>query len=681
MREPASPGRGCSSVRSKGEWIRIGVDTGGTFTDLVVIGSHIPPRAMKVPSTPSEPAKAVLAGLARMGLLSGEDSVIHGTTVATNAFLERRHGKAALITTQGFEDVLVLGRQARTELYRLDPPSRPEWIPRALRLGVAERVSPRGEVLQRLDPRGLAGVRRRLRRAGVDAVAICLLHAYANPRHEKLVRRTLRREGWHVSASHQVAGEFREYERTCTTVANAVLAAPMRRYLETLRRRLGGRRLRVMGSSGGWMSAQGAARLPVRTLLSGPAGGVCAAALLGRRRGSPRLITLDMGGTSTDLAVCEGEVPRRSRAELGGMSLMMPALEIHSLGAGGGSIARCDAGGALRVGPSSAGSDPGPACYGRGGTAPTLTDANLLLGRLPPGGLLDGAMPLDAAAARAAVSRLGQALGVSAKQAARGIVRVVESGLENALRSLVAGKGYTLREFTLLVFGGAGGLHACGLARRLGVRRILVPPDPGTFSAMGLALSPCTWESSRTVLLQFSSLAAPRIRSLLRPMVEEGARAVRTQSGLPRSRLRILPEADLRYAGQSHEITLPLSASIARRFHRAHAKAYGYARAGETIELVTLRVRVEGTAPSFDWRRRAAASVSPVPPGFSSPRRMRGNAGLRCLRRTELSGVGPLRGPLLVEEYGATTYVAAGFEVGVGRFGELVIEDQSGADG
>ncbi|MCI0659044.1 MAG: hydantoinase/oxoprolinase family protein, partial [Acidobacteria bacterium] len=321
------------------ESIRIGVDTGGTFTDVVVTGLPGGSRVIKVSSTPSDPSRAVLEGLRRLGVLTGTGLVVHGTTVATNAFLQRRHGRAALLTTRGFEDVLVLGRQARTDLYRLDAPGKEEWISRDLRLGVPERMGPQGEVLETLNPGWIPGMIRWLRRAQVDAVAISLLHSYANPAHERALAAALRGKGWHVCQSHKIAREFREYERTFTTAANALLVEPMRKYLGKLRRRIGAQRLSVMGSSGGWMSSHSAQEMPVRTLLSGPAGGVTAAARLGRARASPHLITLDMGGTSTDLAVCLGEVPRVAKTTLAGMPLLMPALEIHSLGAGGGSIA------------------------------------------------------------------------------------------------------------------------------------------------------------------------------------------------------------------------------------------------------------------------------------------------------------------------------------------------------
>ena len=661
--------------------MRVGVDTGGTFTDLVVTGGPGGFRVLKIRSTPSDPSRAVVEGLRRLGLLRGKDVIIHGTTVATNAFLQRRLGRAALLTTCGFEDVLVLGRQARAELYRLDAPAKAEWITRGLRLGAPERVGPRGEVIQALDPRWILKTIRRLRKLPIDAVAICLIHSYANPVHERALASALRGEGWHISQSHRIAREFREFERTFTTAANAALAEPMRNYLGKLRRRIGAQRLRVMGSSGGWMSSRHAQELPVRTLLSGPAGGVTAAARLGGAASSPNLITLDMGGTSTDLAVCQGEVPRAARTHLAGMPFLIPALEVHSIGAGGGSIARCDAGGALRVGPESAGADPGPACYARGGKLPTVTDANLILGRLPPGGLLGGSMPLDIREARSALGRLGSELGWGAEATALGIVRVVESGVENAIRSLVAGKGLTFPAFSLLVFGGAGGLHACGLARRLGIRRILVPPDPGTFSALGLAISPCAWEASRTVLRRSRVFGSREMDRLTREMIQKGRSAV-GRSGAHRARLRIVREADLRYEGQSHELTLGIEPDLVERFHRAHESAFGYARRGDAVELVTVRVRVESAAPHFDWKLDIPrAQSSGLGRGKPMEVARSGGRGVACIPRQSLRPGAQLRGPILVEEYSATTYVAAGFEMSVGRCGELVLQSLPGARG
>ena len=652
--------------------LRIGVDTGGTFTDLVVAGRSGILRVLKLRSTPADPAGAVLEGLRRLGMLQGNAMVIHGTTVATNALLQGRGGKAVLVTTSGFEDILALGRQSRPDLYRLDSRPRSDWLPSNRRVGVSERMDPTGEPITPPSRKSLEELLGRLRRIRPDAVAVCFLHAYANPAHEKLVARSLRREGWHLSLSHRVAGEFREYERTSTTVANAVLAMPVEGYLTNLNRRIGGR-LRVMGSSGGWMTARRASQMPVRTVLSGPAGGVGAATLLGRRVARRGLITLDMGGTSTDLALCLGEVPRITRTSLNRVPLLIPALDIRSLGAGGGSIARCDAGGALRVGPESAGAEPGPACYGRGGTEPTLTDAHLVLGRLPEEGLLGGEIQLDEPAARRALGRLGRKLKMGAQETARGILRVVESSLENAIRALVAERGLIPSSLTLMVFGGAGGLHACELAKNLGVRHVVIPPDAGTFSALGLASSPSIWESSRTVLLVADRLPERDLRKRLQVLEREGLATLRREGSRPAA-LRVMREADLRYAGQSHELTLPLGAKLVQRFHRRHEREFGYSRSGEEVELVTLRVRIAAAPPKIDIRPGPHASGTGA--GARRTRPGKSRSGLALYRRADLRLGDRLIGPALITEYSATTYLPKGFRLVVGGMGELRMSER-----
>ncbi len=640
--------------------LRIGVDTGGTFTDLVVAGRKGILGVLKVRSTPGDPARAVLEGLGRLGLLGIRAPVVHGTTVATNALLQRKGGRTALLTTGGFEDLLVLGRQARPLLYRLDPLPRKEWLPGRFRIGIAERCGARGEVLVPLRQGSLERLRRRLRRLHVDAVAVCLLHSYVNPRHERRVAQALRKEGLHVSLSHRVACEFREYERTCTTVANAMLARPVEAYLKRLSRRLGSRRLRIMGSSGGWMSATRAAAEPVRTVLSGPAGGALAAAHLGEISGRRRLIALDMGGTSTDVSLCDGSVPRVHGTELDGIPLRIPSLDIQSVGAGGGSIARVDAGGALRVGPESAGADPGPACYGRGGREATLTDAMLLLGRLPPEGLLGGEVPLDAGKSVEAIRKIGARLGLPPASAALGILRVADAALERAVRRVSAGRGHHPAHFALLVFGGAGGLHACSLASSLGIREILVPPDPGTLSALGLCFSPAAWEVSRTVMVRSEAFPPGEVSRLLAPLERE---------------------ADLRYAGQSHELTVPVSKDLASAFHRMHQAEFGYERPGGAIELVNLRVRalapvvrppLRGAAMR---RRRAAASGSTV-----SVLEGGGSRRVPVYRREDLAPGSFLAGPALVGEYSATTWVAPGWFLETDSRGILRLRTGGGRD-
>jgi len=658
--------------------LRIGVDTGGTFTDLVIAGRRGILGVLKVRSTPEDPSRAVLQGLARLGLLRSRVPVIHGTTVATNAFLQRKGGRTALVATAGFEDVLVLGRQARPLLFSLDPPPRKEWLAERFRIGIAERCGPRGEVVLPLRRGSLERLRLRLRRLRVDAVAVCLLHSYVNPAHEKKVAHALRAEGLHVSLSHRIACEFREYERTCTTVANAMLARPLEAYLSGLGRRLGSRRLKIMGSSGGWMSARRAAAEPVRTVLSGPAGGALAAAHLGEIAGRRRVIALDMGGTSTDVSLCDGSVPRVHGTELDGVPLRIPSLDIQSVGAGGGSIARVDAGGALRVGPESAGADPGPACYGRGGRDATLTDALLVLGRLPPEGLLGGEVPLDGRMAAEAVRSIGGRLGLSPQGAALGILRVADAALERAVRRISAGRGQHPARFALLVFGGAGGLHACSLASALGIREILVPPDPGAFSALGLCFSPPAWEVSRTVMMRATTFPSDAVARLLSPLEREAARALRRE-GHPAATHRLEREADLRYAGQSHELTVSVAGDLAQAFHRVHLEEFGYERPGETIELVNLRVRALARVPRpslrrAGMRRRRACACGSLVSVLDRGR----SREVPIYRRESIAPGGFLSGPALVTEYSATTWVAPGCSLEMDGLGILRIRLKGG---
>lgn len=512
-----------------------GVDTGGTFTDFVLSDG----RTHKVLSTPDDPARAVLQGLRELG---GVDHVVHGSTVATNAFLERKGARIAFYTNEGFEDVLEIGRQARGSLYDLRWQRPAPLVPRELRIGVRGRIGADGRVVEPLGP---------VRRVRADEYAVGFLHSYLNPAHEREVARRL----GGATMSSEILPEYREYERFSTTVLNAYVAPVMSRYVGRLEKALGSG-LTLMSSAGGTLSARLAAERPVNTLLSGPAGGVAAALSLG----IDRLITFDMGGTSTDVALIDGSVRVTKETVLDGYPVRVPMLDIHTIGAGGGSIARIDEGGALRVGPESAGARPGPICYGFGGTQPTVTDANVVLGRITE--LLGGRMKLDVAAAKRAVSR----------KFAEGIVEVANSNMDRAIRRVSVERGYDPREFALLAFGGAGPLHACELADRLGMKRVIVPHLPGLFSAFGMLVADAVVERSRSAL-------AGSWRDLERDVRRE----------LPRARLERFVE--MRYRGQSYELRVRNEGEFAE----AHRRSYGYARDAE-IEVVNLVVR--GTVPA-----------------------------------------------------------------------------------
>ncbi len=500
--------------------LRIGIDTGGTFTDFVATwkGDRI---AFKLPSTPRRPEESILAGVERIinQIEVGETKrvaieIAHGTTVGTNSLLEGKGARTALITTAGFEDVIEIGRQARPDLYNLDVERRPPLVPRNLRFGVEERTALDGSILAEISGVQLRQLRNRIERARVESIAVCLLFSFANPAHERRLASSLSDLGVNISLSHEILPEYREYERTSTVVINAYLVPRVGRYLSDLERGLNlsrrnryRPRVRIMQSSGGSISAQQAAREPVRTILSGPAGGVVAALAVGSRGGFDRLITFDMGGTSTDVSLTTGKGITTNEAMLGGLPVAVPVLDIHTVGAGGGSIARVDDGGALRVGPQSAGADPGPACYGSG-DQPTVTDANLILGRFGGVGLLSGAMALDIDRSRKVLARLGKELTRASnrkftpEEAALGVVRVANLNMEQALRLVSIERGHDPRRFSLMSFGGAGGLHAVALAEALRISRVIVPVDPGNFSALGVLLADVVKDYSQTLMVK-----------------------------------------------------------------------------------------------------------------------------------------------------------------------------------
>jgi N-methylhydantoinase A len=589
--------------------LRVGIDIGGTFTDFVVFSPHSQTlETFKLLSTSADPAEAVLAGLARLGGTGRR--IVHGSTVATNALLERKGAPTALVTTRGFRDVIQIGRQNRPALYDFlaDPP--PPLVPAALRLEVDERVDHRGQVLQPLDEYQAEGLAATLATAGVTSVAVCLLFSFLHPEHEAAIARGLRQAGFSVSASSEILPEYREFERTSTTVINAYVSPVIDRYLGRLETTLAGDDLRIMQSNGGSIRTGEARRNAVRCILSGPAGGVVGAAYIARQAGYADILTFDMGGTSTDVALCEGGIRVTSEAAIGGLPVRVPVIDIHTVGSGGGSIAAVDAGGALRVGPQSAGADPGPACYGRG-SLPTVTDANLILGRLLRDQFLGGQMPLDEARSRTALESLAAELNLPVPAAALGIVEVANAHMERALRVASVERGRDPRDYTLVSFGGAGGLHAADLARRLGIRRVLVPPLAATLSALGMLAADVVKDYSQTVMLPEGE--SGQLQARLTLLSERGLHEVCAE-GVGADDVLILRQIDVRYRGQSYELTIPFTSRLAEDFHRAHDQTYGYARRGAPIEYVNVRVRAIGrvTPPALARYPSADSDASPA---------------------------------------------------------------------
>ncbi len=578
--------------------MRIGIDIGGTFTDFVIYdpGSQNL-ETFKLLSTPHDPAEAVLHGLEKVRQISSRKfpeqiEIIHGSTIATNALLERKGALCALVTTQGFKDLLQIGRQNRPALYDLLGEPQQALIPPGLRFEVNERVNKDGDVLQPIDLSDVDVLIPQLKLAGVESAAVCFLFSFLHPEHEAQAAARLSSAGIAVSISSEILPEFREYERISTTVVNAFVSPILDRYLEHLSRHAGSE-LRVMQSNGGSLSLDEARRLGVHSILSGPAGGIIGAQQVSD---ASRLITFDMGGTSTDVSLVDGQPHLTYEAIIGGCPIHIPLLDIHTIGAGGGSIAHCDAGGALRVGPQSAGALPGPACYGRNVDPrfdlPTVTDANLVLGRLAPELFLDGELLLYPDRSLEAMERLGGQIGLDAQSTAQGVIDIACAHMEQAIRLISVERGYDPRDFSLLSFGGAGGLHAAELARRSGIPQVIVPPLASTLSAFGMLAADVIKDYSQTVMLNGEASFA-EIQERMNVLAQRGWNQLR-QEGMVDERIRVEPALDMRLRGQSYELTVPFTPEFLQLFHDQHNRTYGYCRLDAPVEIVTLRLRAVG---------------------------------------------------------------------------------------
>jgi N-methylhydantoinase A len=667
-------------VTSVANPIRVGVDTGGTFTDFV-FEQNGQIQLFKLPSTPSDPSLAIREGLdlicLKIPVQLADIEVVHGTTVGTNALLQRRGAKTALITTKGFEDVLVIGRQARPELYNLNAVKPPPLVADELRLGVAERVVASGEVLLPLDASKLGELVERLKRAGVESVAVSLLFSFLHPQHEEQVAKEIEALGVPISISSRILPEYREYERTSTVVINAYLQPLMGRYLKRLNSGFG---LRVMQSSGGSISAEMAAVEPVRTILSGPSGGVVGALRAARATGLRNVITFDMGGTSTDVALCdEGAIRTTNEATVAGLPVAVSVMDIHTVGAGGGSIARVDEGGSLRVGPESAGADPGPACYGRS-MLPTVTDAHVVLGHFGGRGLLGGAFKLDAARAHEAMKRLATEISkasgkrCSVVAAAEGILSVANTNMERALRHISVERGHDPRQFALLPFGGAGGLHAVELARALRIPLVIAPQAPGALSAVGVMVADVIKDQSRTVMFRNEPKQIARLKKVFAEMEREAIAVLRGE-GFARGQQRHERSLAMRYRGQSFELEVrETTGDSGASFHRAHRERYGYAQEGSEIEIVSARVRSFGLVPKLPVTQ-IASSHGVVKPyeqvtAYFGGRKL----SVGIYRRDELRGGVKLKTPCIVTEYSATTLIPTDATARLDHFGNILIQ-------
>jgi N-methylhydantoinase A len=695
--------------------LRVAIDTGGTFTDCVWTDSGGKLRMLKVFSTPDDPSQAIVEALHKIAH-EGEFVILHGTTVGTNTLLERKGARLALVTTAGFEDALEIGRQARPKLYdfffdRVEP-----LVPAELRFGIEERTASDGKILISLSDATLKSLAAKVSAKRPESIAISLLFSFANSKNESTVAESLKSLRVPLSISHQILPEFREYERTSTVVINAYLQPVMQRYLENLERRA--KRLRldrpvkyrverrfsaakgatndtgasapaprifVMQSSGGITSLANAASEPVRTVLSGPAGGVVGAAASARASGFQRIIAFDMGGTSTDVSLVEGEITTASQAEIAGLPIGAPMLDIHTVGAGGGSLARFDAGGVLRVGPESAGADPGPICYGRG-TQPTVTDANLLLGRLQPTRFLGGEFTLDLDRTRRITREWlkQRASSLTPEKFAAGVVRIVNATMEKAIRVVSIERGRDPRDFALVAFGGAGGLHACALAEALGIPHVIVPAFPGALSALGILVSDIVKDYSRTLLWRVSDkIPDARVAQEFAALEKRAAKDFQKESW--QGKVNYNRRVDLRYKGQGYELNLPFTKNLLKDFQQEHQRRYGYAHAAREVELVTLRLRAAMKSPSLPKMNHVGTAALGRPGraklgSHFSPKATVLFDGKKheatIYSRDDLKSGRTYRGPAIIAEYSATTVVPPGKRFHLDRAANLIVTNR-----
>ena len=668
----------------------VGTDTGGTFTDLVALDDAGRIMVAKTPSTPPDFETGVVDALREVGIPADEIRVLHhGTTVTTNALLERRGARTGLITTEGFRDVLYLRDGSREEYYDInwDPPA--PLVPRTARLPVAERVDYAGAVVVPLDEDGLRAAASELERQGVEAVAVCFIHSYANPAHERRAIEVLREvlPDVFLSASSDVLPEPPEFPRTSTTVANAYVGPVLRRYmskLETAVREHGYHgSVLIMHSGGGNMTPQSALRTPIRTATSGPAAGVMAAAMIAKAAGRPNAVSLDVGGTSADIAAIQGGEPRITVEQTieWGMPVGFPSIDLIAIGAGGGSIGWIDDAGAAHVGPQSAGARPGPACYGRGGVEPTTTDANLVLGRLRPQSLLGGGMSMDAELARTAVGeRFAEPLDLGLDAAAEGIIRIANEHMANGIRRMTVAKGLDPREFCLLAFGGAGPVHAAEIARELQIPEVLVPPHPGTTSALGLLAVDARHDALRSHIVAADALDPAGVEAIFAEMEVE-ARAQLQADGFGDEDILLERQVELRYIGQIRTLTLPAGAapfasagSLVEDFHAAYEREFKYAVRELPVETKALRIAATGRTqrPPLSGQAGGGATqdalVDELEVSWSGRRRP-----TRFYARERLAPGSRLAGPAIIEQYDSTTVVPPGVDVLVDDLGNLLL--------
>ncbi len=636
--------------------IRIGIDTGGTFTDFVFfIDGQL--FVKKIPSTPQNPSKAIFAGIKNHLSESHPPIIIHGTTVATNALLERKGGVVSLITTKGFEDILFIGRQNRKNLYSLDGEQRQPLLPRQRCFGISERTNAAGKVENPIPSETLENILDKIISKRTDAIAVSLINSYANAHNERIIKKAIKKRKKLFSISSEILPEHREYERTSITVVNAYLIPILNRYLSNLEINLCHANLKIMQSNEGYISPEIAKSEPIRTSLSGPAGGVVAAFHLGKTTRTPNLITFDMGGTSSDVSLLDGQIRRTNESFIGDFPIRMPIIDIHSVGAGGGSIAYLDRGGSLKVGPKSAGAQPGPACYGFGEEA-TVTDANLVCGRLVPDFFLGGKMNIYPERSRKAVKKIANAIGKTIESTAEGIIEIANSTMEKAIRVISIERGFDPRKFTLCSFGGAGGMHSVDVASRLRISKVIVPHNAGVFSAVGLLLANSIKDYSRSVLKLADKTENEVLKGLFSKLIKKSTWDMKKE-GFVDHQIKIFPTLDLRYFGQSYEISIPFKEnhSFVSSFHLAHKKLYSYSHPNRPVEIVNIRIKAVGTTKKIRFKKYPRQSPNPLEALFGEQKLIYGQKTYKSkiYKRSYLKTGNRISGPALIVDDESTT--------------------------
>ena len=646
----------------------LGVDTGGTFTDFVFFDEENY-KIHKVLSTPDDPSIAIHTGTNYFDNISPQSlKLIHGTTVATNALVERKGARVLLLTTKGFEDVIEIGRQNRDKLYDLFWEKRPPLVLEESRIGISERIDSRGIVLKKLVSDEIHKLIESSDLKNFDTIAVCFINSYVNPAHEIKTEEILNSLNIPISISSRIIPEFREYERTSTTVANSYLIPKVRTYMNSLSEKLKDVKIYVMQSNGGVIKPENAGSEPVRIVTSGPAGGVVGAFKIAQQIGINRIITYDMGGTSTDISLCDGSLKFTTESVIDGIPIKTPMIDIVTIGAGGGSIAYADSGGALKVGPQSAGADPGPACYGRG-KEPTVTDANLLLGRIQSEKFLGGRMKVDTELARTSIGKLNENFKIDDSKLAEMIIKVANSNMERAIKVVSVDKGYDPREFTLVSFGGAGGLHACELARNIGIKRIIFPINPGVLSALGMLFADSFKDYSKGFFLDCEDLDSNTIEVQYKELEKRAASEFESEN------IEFVRLIDARYKRQSHELTVPYSYDIVNDFHRSHLKKYGFNSIDDIVEIVTLRIRAI-----------VDRSTLSLPKLEIKKPKIRKNKTLIYINnkqvyvdyyeRNHFHPEFSFNGPSIVTEDTSTLFIPEGFRCDIDEFGNIISEQQ-----